>query len=88
MGSGLQRGSDEIWGLLLDVSHLFLGKALTFSGIDWHFWPTPEPWNTHQRSRPGLDAVEYNKYAWEQCQDLIKRHKPYFLWGDVSWPEA
>lgn len=38
--------------------------------------------------RPGIDAVDYNEYAWKQCQDLIQRHKPYFLWGDVSWPEA
>ena len=88
MGSSLQGRSHEIWSLLFDVSRCRLEHELSLSGIDWHFWPTSEPWDTHQRSRPGLDAVEYNEYAWRQCQDLIQRHKPYFLWGDVSWPEA
>jgi alpha-L-fucosidase len=58
------------------------------SGIDWHFWPTKEPWSDKNELRPGLDAHEYNEYAWKHCKDLIDKYKPYVLWGDIDWPKA
>ena len=59
-------------------------------GIDWHYWPTKEPWGFGNEDRPGLheDATEYNKYAWQHCADLIDQYKPYLLWGDCDWPKA
>ena len=58
------------------------------SGIDWHKWPTPGPWRKDHHERPGIDDHEYNEYAWKHCEDLIKRHKPYVLWGDIDWPKS
>jgi hypothetical protein len=62
--------------------------ADTRSGIDWHVWPTKEPWQYGNETRPGIDDHAYNEYAWKHCQDLISRYKPYVLWGDIDWPKA
>lgn len=58
------------------------------SGIDWHMWPTEQPWHIGHYDRPGMNDHAYNEYAWKHCEDLIERYEPYMLWGDIDWPKA
>jgi alpha-L-fucosidase len=62
--------------------------SANISGIDWHIWPTERPFGIGHYDIPGIDAHEYNEYAWKHCADLIERYQPYVLWGDIDWPKA
>ncbi|RSH76635.1 uncharacterized protein EHS24_005381 [Apiotrichum porosum] len=58
------------------------------TGIDWHVWPTAEPYHVNNQIRAGINDHEYNEYAWRHCHDLIEKYKPFMLWGDIDWPKA
>ena len=56
-------------------------------GLDWHFGGNPPITDDGQIDARPVDAA-YSDYAFDHVADLIERHRPDVLWGDIEWPDA
>lgn len=54
-------------------------------GLDWTFTPPPVR-NLAEMLMSVPNSVEYGEYATAQVFELIERHRPEVLWGDIGWP--
>jgi alpha-L-fucosidase len=56
-------------------------------GLDWHFADLPPIAGGDVIDIRPRDAA-YARYAHAHVADLIERHRPDVLWGDIEWPDA